>query len=389
LARTFRLKGKEYELSRADVERTAANLEPRPTEKYAVQIGGRYFPPKQLLAAVLRLAPSTYTTMDASRILARLGFEIISPETQSSYETSQRSPETSSSGSPSDWMEHSKDLLSYADTWDQQDNRVWRLQNWVRDARQEKRVRNLFEAYLFATGLGNFAVQREPKDRARPDFMLVSANKRIAVEVKELLPVDFEIASDVELYDPCRPIRERISQAEQQLSTVEDAVRCLLLYSRCTPWHIFDWRIIIGVLRGRSEAVQLGLELENPGDRAANHRPEILDAVIVLDQLRTGYLRFRAHIATQESKAKRMLTDAEFLSELQRARGTERDIMLSRLRVIVHENPNSQNRLPRELFRGPSDEWYSVQDDGQISRTFEGEEIQRLEKDGIYRPSCA
>src|SRR5262249_34690018 len=157
-----------------------------------VRIGDRYFPPKQLLAESLDIAPSTFTTMDASRILSRLGFEIISPETHVGSATPPRSPETRTSGSPADWMDRSKDLFGYVDNWDQQDSRVWRFKNWVRDTWQEKRARNLFEAYLFATGLGNSTIQREPQAGGSiPDFTLVSSSKRIAIEVKELLPVDF------------------------------------------------------------------------------------------------------------------------------------------------------------------------------------------------------
>jgi hypothetical protein len=96
-------------------------------------------------------------------------------------------------------------------------------------------------------------------------------------------------------------------------------------------------------------------------------QPTGLDAVVVLDQLRSGYIRFQAQIASQESKLKRSMTAAEYMSDLQRARGTERDIFLSRLRAIVHESPNAQNPLPKDIFRRPYDEWYGVKDDGKLA----------------------
>jgi hypothetical protein len=76
------------------------------------------------------------------------------------------------------------------------------------------------------------------------------------------------------------------------------------------------------------------------------------------------------------------MSDTEYMAELYKARGTERDIFLSRLRVIVHESPNAQNPLPKDIFRGPYDEWYGLKDDGQIGRTFVGEEIKMLETGG-------
>jgi hypothetical protein len=49
--------------------------------------------------------------------------------------------------------------------------------------------------------------------------------------------------------------------------------------------------------------------------------------------------------------------------------------------------PDGANPLPKEVFRGPYDEWYGVATDGQIGRTFVGEEIRSMEKDGLLRAS--
>jgi hypothetical protein len=43
---TFRLRGKTYRLSKVDVEKAATMLLPRPTEKYAIGIEGRFYSPK-------------------------------------------------------------------------------------------------------------------------------------------------------------------------------------------------------------------------------------------------------------------------------------------------------------------------------------------------------
>jgi hypothetical protein len=134
-------------------------------------------------------------------------------------------------------------------------------------------------------------------------------------------------------------------------------IRTPTLHSRCTPWPIFDWRLIYGAMRDTSETVKPKAEeqaIELPTER--NDRGP-LDAVVVLEQLRTGYIRFKGHVCELEARNGRALSESEYIAELHRARGTERDIVLSRLRVVVHENPDGANPLPKEIFRGPYDEW--------------------------------
>jgi hypothetical protein len=385
-ARTFKLRGKTYRLSKADVERAVAKVEPRSTEKYAVMIGERAFPPKQLIEVSLHLPPMAFTTMDAQRILTRLGFEVISSDRQSASETALQALGTapmSPSRSPS------QDLWQLAAVGSQDDDRAQRLKNWLRDTWLETRAKELFESYLFASSLGKSALRSEPQEGgAIPDFILAVRDRRIALEVKELVAVDFDIASEVELYDPCRPVRDRITAAEYELGAMVEASRCLVLYSRCTPWPIFDWRLIYGAMRDSGEALKGNSNARVDEERKPQQSaPGPLDAVIVLEQLRTGYLRFKAHVRAQEARTGKPLSESEYLAELHRARGTERDFILSRLRVIVHENPDGSNPLPKDVFRGPYDEWYGTAKDGQIDRTFVGDEIRSLEKDGLLRAS--
>ena len=74
------LRGKEFAVSAEEVERIASELSPEPARKHAIIVGGRRFPPKQLLEAVLeakgknmdRLA---YTSKDAYYLFTRLGFD--------------------------------------------------------------------------------------------------------------------------------------------------------------------------------------------------------------------------------------------------------------------------------------------------------------------------
>lgn len=376
---TFKLRGKTYRLSKTDVERAASKIDPRPTDKYAVLVGGRIFPPKQLIEASLQIPPMAFTTLDSQRILAKLGFEILSSERQAPPQAGLQKVGDRSLQPP---YGSGPDLLQWFAA-SATDDRAQRLKNSAWETWLGTRAKELFEAYLFASGLGRSAVEREQL----PDFIITTPNTRIGVLIAELAAVDFDVVSEIEFYDPCRPIRDRIITAEQEFAPFRDISRCLTLHSRCTPWPIFDWRLIYGAMRDTGETLRPKAEeraIKLSGERSD---PSPLDAVIVLEQLRTGYIRFKGHIRELEARNGRALSESEYIAELHRARGTERDIVLSRLRVIVHENPDGANPLPKEIFRGPYDEWYGATQDGQIGRTFVGDEVRSLEKDGLLHAS--
>ncbi|MDR3561357.1 MAG: helix-turn-helix domain-containing protein [Negativicutes bacterium] len=67
-----------FEVSTEDLERKTAELEPvfsfKPT--YAVEIGGRVFPIKQLLLEMTGLPPGAITTLDAYEVFRKLGYSI-------------------------------------------------------------------------------------------------------------------------------------------------------------------------------------------------------------------------------------------------------------------------------------------------------------------------
>src|SRR5260370_18458540 len=74
--RTFRLGGEEFTISKQQVERTMEDLIPTPIGKYRVRVNGVDYPPKQVISETLRKELASFTTMDATRILSALGFEI-------------------------------------------------------------------------------------------------------------------------------------------------------------------------------------------------------------------------------------------------------------------------------------------------------------------------
>mgnify|MGYP000232784840 CR=1 FL=1 len=72
----FTIRGRNYELSREEVVERVRNVEPKAIRKYYVEINGRKYPIKQVVAECLDLNPIEFTTACAYRILSGLGFEI-------------------------------------------------------------------------------------------------------------------------------------------------------------------------------------------------------------------------------------------------------------------------------------------------------------------------
>jgi hypothetical protein len=73
----FVVRGQSFELTPEDVERIMAGVDPQPYARYAVKIGTVWYPPKQVLSIATGLPVAAFTTQDAYRIMARLGFLII------------------------------------------------------------------------------------------------------------------------------------------------------------------------------------------------------------------------------------------------------------------------------------------------------------------------
>lgn len=71
---TFTVAGESFELERADIEATCAEELPDPIQEHYVVVGGRRYPPKQVLACATALDRADFTTHQARRILRRLGF---------------------------------------------------------------------------------------------------------------------------------------------------------------------------------------------------------------------------------------------------------------------------------------------------------------------------
>jgi len=66
--------GREFDLTHDQVVRRMRDVEPEPIREHFVVIGEKPFPPKQALAQVTGWDRQTFTTMEAIRVLTRIGF---------------------------------------------------------------------------------------------------------------------------------------------------------------------------------------------------------------------------------------------------------------------------------------------------------------------------
>jgi hypothetical protein len=66
--------GREFHLTQDEVIRRMSDVEPEQIREHFVVIGEKPFPPKQALAQVTGWDRQTFTTMEAIRVLNRIGF---------------------------------------------------------------------------------------------------------------------------------------------------------------------------------------------------------------------------------------------------------------------------------------------------------------------------
>ncbi len=66
--------GREFELTKQEVEARMMGVEPDRIQKHMVEVGGQMFPPKQVLGHVTGWDRTTFTTLEAQRVLTRIGF---------------------------------------------------------------------------------------------------------------------------------------------------------------------------------------------------------------------------------------------------------------------------------------------------------------------------
>jgi hypothetical protein len=357
---SFVLNGKRLSYSRSQVLAAVRNQTPRRIDKYRVAINGVEFPPKQVLELLTGIEPINFTTMDAQRILKKLGF-----------------PSQIASQVPAGPSDEDHTLSE-----------------------------QVFEQYLRING---YPFEFEPalaQTNRRPDYRVALGNKQLWFEVKEfnISKDDFSRFGRVNVngigggaYDPYVRIRQKIDDAREKFRGITGDVCCLVLFNQEKPLVDLNWQMVYGAMlgpvavsipfnpsRGEFDSSQAKDVFSGKG-KCGPGLNTTLSAVLVLEPLLLGERRFTSHYRKMRAEAFDHKPSWDELFEWERAerdkaRGTERDPGLIQWRVVVHENPWANKPLDRGLFCGRFDERYGDQDhDGSIRRIFAGEAVTELE----------
>src|SRR5664279_1527650 len=66
--------GRDFNLTKQEVAARMKGTDPELIQKHVVKVNGQWFPPKQVLGHVTGWARTSFTTMEAQRVLTRIGF---------------------------------------------------------------------------------------------------------------------------------------------------------------------------------------------------------------------------------------------------------------------------------------------------------------------------
>jgi hypothetical protein len=352
--KSFILNGKRLSYSRSQVFAAVKNQIPRRIDKYRVAVGGVEFPPKQILELLTGIEPINFTTMDAQRVLKKLGFSSSQASVGPSVENHTLSEQ-------------------------------------------------IFERYLELNGYPQ--PEFEPaltQTTRRPDYRIPLGSMKLLLEVKEfnLSKEDTDRFSRPGggAYDPYVRIRQKIDDARKKFSGITDQVCCLVLFNQEKPLVDLGWQMIYGAMLGPI-AVSIPFnpsigkfdsskakDIFSGKGKCGPNQNTTLSAILVLEPLLLGERRFRCHLNKLRSEMgdhKSTWTEIFELerAERERALGTDRDPGLIQWRIVVHENPWASNPLDRALFCSRFDERYGDRDyDGNIGPIFAGAAVKEIEE---------
>ncbi|TVZ02301.1 hypothetical protein EAS64_26155 [Trebonia kvetii] len=66
--------GRPFDFSREEIERRMRGIQSEPIREHLVEVLGTVYPPKQVLATITGWDRTSFTTMEAQRVLSRVGF---------------------------------------------------------------------------------------------------------------------------------------------------------------------------------------------------------------------------------------------------------------------------------------------------------------------------
>jgi hypothetical protein len=346
MRKTVRLNGVNHEIDSEKITRLVARLEPKAIDKYWVRIQGRRFSPKQVVSELLKVPLVDFTTMDATRILAAVGFEVRSADEK---------PEPVRTPSES-----------------------------------------LLKEYLRSHGLTDVEVEPVVENSSsRPDYRLRADGAEVLLDVEDFTSKLEDSRVRGGASNPYGPIREKLNAARRRFKDLGAHCCCLILPNPDKTRIDLSWQIVMGAMLGDltfpspaaktqppdPSRTQGGTQREKAPPKQLAPENAIISAVIVVERYAIGEKRFRLFVNDREQELGRDLGVEEYRQAVEESAGTDRDLSLNRVRVRVHENPYANVPLDRRLFRGPFDERYGVlEGPNQWGHVYVGSGVSEFEK---------
>ncbi|MGH9673461.1 MAG: DUF5678 domain-containing protein [Bryobacteraceae bacterium] len=328
----FRLAGRQHDIDANLVKARLRGVAPRPADKYIVEIQGRIYPPKQVLAHALRLPLTSFTTMDANRLLGRLGFVISEARKESAVAGGSTCSE------------------------------------------------RLFERYLFEQGLAfDYEAGREEASQRR-DYEVIWRGRKILFEVQEFAATP--PAGEAGVFGAYASIRRKIEDARGRFRDLDSHCCNLVLVQAGTEPVFLEPELMARAMFGDLTCeTPVGETVVDRGKKRANAATP-MSSVMIIERFPVGWRNLECALHNRETAIWRGLSRLEAMREgrklAQELRGTECDTSLHVVRAVVYRNPRTRGPLPDELFRGPFDEHYAVEQ-RVFRRLFAGRRLALLE----------
>jgi len=267
----------------------------------------------------------------------------------------------------------------------------------------------LFETYLRSHGLNEWDHEPEIAGTTRhPDYRVRLMESEIFFEVKGFAPPE-EIPA-VGSFDPYRPIRSKINEAQKQLHALKGQICGIVLANPHRSFVFLEPMDIYGAILGNlgitmpfdaeagafdseraTQAFLSGGRMIRYNKKGLAIAPQntTISAVCTLGSVEEDSRRFAIRVAKVKRETGQSGTLESILETALETQGTEAGASLHHLCIQVYENPYAVAPLMEAFGTGPWDERFGARD-GRFLRVFAGSSLAALEADelasGVERP---
>lgn len=254
----------------------------------------------------------------------------------------------------------------------------------------------MFEDYLNSCGISEFYYEPDIENTPKhPDYKVRFSNSDIFFEVKEFEPPTDILSGG--FFDPYKPIRSKINDAQPQLRPIKGQM-CGIVLASFHPLVSLEFMFIYGAMLGNigfsmpfdaetatcdSEFVSNmfttgGKMIQYRGGQAINSQNTTISAICVVKYINESSRLFN-------SKLKRKVGHGATIENIMKATfellETSNDTPLIHTAIQVYENPYAVAPLDKFFGKGVWDERFGVLEDGSIGRLFVGSSLAALESE--------